>query len=86
MIGAEHMRGIGRPMVRIEINFNDPCAQIKEIEKICTNTKIMDNIQLFGKALLKISVKTIEQYTQVEYDEDHRYNNHLNMLVYQGIF
>ena len=59
MIGAEHMRGIGRPMVRIEINFNDPCAQIKEIEKICTNTKIMDNIQLFEKLYLKYQSKQL---------------------------
>ena len=58
--------GAGRPTNKIEINFSQPQISLNQIQIICKNKTIKENVRIFAKALTELTEEAKEVETQTE--------------------
>ena len=72
--------GPGRPSFKIEINFRNPQKSINQIEEMCSNDVIKENIRQFAMNLLRITDDVIDNSTQTETS-----GNYVNEMFFKNI-
>ena len=67
---ASTVKCFGRPSVKVEINFKNPQNSIDQIEYLCKNEVLKENVRIFAKALLNLTDETVGEGTQTEATEN----------------